>query len=66
MPNVRRTGLTAIRDLAYQLCRLVAVSTPIIKRIYPDATDLHNALDVANAACAVLVAEADLILPVGD
>lgn len=66
MANVRRTGLTTIRNLALQLCRLVAVFTPIIKRIYPDATALHTALEVANGACAVLVAEADLILPVGD
>lgn len=66
MASVRRTGLTAIRDLAQSLCRLVAVFTPIIKRVYPDATALHTALEVANAACAVLVAEAEAVLPVGD
>lgn len=66
MANVRRTGLTTIRNLAQQLCRIVAVSTPIIKKIYPSSTDLHTALDAANAACALLVTEADLVLPVGD
>lgn len=64
--SVRRTGLTTIRNLADKLCRLVAAFTPIIKRVYPDADALHIALDTANAACAVLVSEADLILPVGD
>lgn len=64
--SVRRTGLTTIRNLALRLCSLVAAFTPIIKRIYPDATALHDALDVTNAACGVLVSEADLVLPVGD
>jgi len=63
---VRRTGLTTIRDLAFKLCRLIAAFTPIIKRVYPDSTALHTALDTVNAACAVLVAEADATLPIGD
>lgn len=62
----RRTGLRTIRELAYKMCRLVAVFTPIIKRVYPDSTALHTALDSANAACSLLVAEADAVLPVGD
>lgn len=66
MPSVRRTGLTKIRDLAEVLCRLIGGFTPIIKRIYPDSTALHNALDACNVACLVLVQEADAVLPVGD
>lgn len=62
----RRTGLRTIRDLAFKLCGLIAGFTPIIKRVYPNSTALHTALDTANAACAVLVSEADLALPVGD
>lgn len=62
----RRTGLRTIRELAFKLCKLVGAFTPIIKRAYPDATALHTALDVANAACAVLVSEADNVLEIGD
>lgn len=62
----RRTGLRTIRDLAERMCKLITAFTPIIKRVYPSNTALHNALDAANAACAVLVSESDLTLPVGD
>lgn len=61
-----RTGLRSIRELAYQLCRLITAFTPLIKRIYPDNTALHTALEAANIACATLVEEADNQLPIGD
>lgn len=66
MAQVRRTGLTNIRFIAEKLCKAVALSDPLIRRIYPDNTALHTALDAANIACQVLVAEANAQLPVGD
>ena len=66
MSVVRRTGLTTIRNIAFQLCQIITRSTPIIKAIYPDAAELHTALSVANTACGVLVSEANETLPVGD
>lgn len=62
----RRTGLRTIRDLANKLCLLVTTFAPIIRRVYPDATALHLALDTAITACQALVAEADEVLPIGD
>lgn len=62
----RRTGLRTIRELAFRMCQLVGAFTPIIKRVYPDSIALHTALDTANAACSLLVAEADDVLPIGD
>ena len=66
MTITRRTGLTTIRHLAYQLCRLVAAFDPIIRRAYPNSTALHLALEAVSASCGVLVAEADATLTVGD
>lgn len=66
MSRVRRTGLTKLRGLAFTMCGIIARSTPIIKAVYPNNPALYAALDAANAACAVLVQEADNALPVGD
>ncbi len=62
----KRTGLTKLRGLALLLCRSVTAFTPIIKRTYPNNPTLHTALDTANTACALLVAEADAVLEFGD
>lgn len=59
MSSTQRTGLTTLRNLAYGLCQAIAKFTPIIVRVFPDATDLHNALELANTACALVVLEAD-------
>ena len=61
-----RTGLPTIRDVANSLCRYVATFAPIITRTYPANTALQAALVAAQAACAVLVEEADAQLPIGD
>jgi len=63
--RARRTGLTSIRHLAQQLCRLVSAFDPIIRRVFPDSPELHTALTVALAACQVLVEEADNALGTG-
>lgn len=62
----QRTGLRTLRNLAQKLCLLVGAFAPIIRRAFPSSTALHVAMDTALAACAVLVTEADLVLPVGD
>lgn len=62
---VRRTGLTTLMNLATKMCTLIGKFTPIIQTVYPDSTALHAALASANAACAVLAAEADEVLPDG-
>lgn len=64
--RVKRTGLTTIRDVAFKLCNLIGKFDPLIRRIYPNNTALHTALDAVNVACSALVEEADLALPVGD
>jgi len=61
-----RTGLPTIRDVAYRMCQLVVQFTPIIQRAYPENAALQAALSAANVACAALVEEADMQLPVGD
>lgn len=50
----RRTGLPSILHLAKQMCRLIALFTPVVKQVYPSATALHAALAAANAACETL------------
>lgn len=62
----RRTGLWTVRNTAFALCRLVTKFSPTISAAYPDSPALAAALASANAACGVLVAEADKDLPVGD
>ena len=51
----RRDGLFSIRQTATIICRLIVKFTPVIRKLYPDATDLHDALEAANAACEVIV-----------
>lgn len=65
MSNTQRTGLTTLRGIAYALCQAIAKFTPVIVRVFPDATDLHNALDLAMTACDLLVLEADKELGTG-
>jgi hypothetical protein len=62
----RRTGLPTINRVARELCRLITVFSPIIQRTYPNNPALLAALEAANAACAVLVAESTDAIPLGD
>ncbi len=62
----RRTGLPTIRDVAFALCQYVNTYSAIITKIYPANTALQAALVAAQAACHVLVEEADAQLPIGD
>lgn len=62
----RRTGLVSIREAADFLCKFISATLPAIKKVFPDATDLHNQLEIVRAACCTLVLLSDDILPLGD
>lgn len=62
----QRTGLPTIRAVSNRLCNYVTTFTPVITKAFPANAALIAALAAANAACAVLVAEADAQLPIGD
>lgn len=62
----QRTGLTTIRDAACFLATFITASLPAIKKVFPDATDLHNQLELVAAACSALCLAADETLPIGD
>ena len=61
----RRTGLPSLRTVAREMCRLLTKFDPVIRALYGDNTTLIAALEAANAACAVLVAEIDEAVPSG-
>lgn len=61
----RRTGLTTLRALTYQICRLIVKWSPTIKTVYPSSTALHVALETASVACETLLEEIDDTLPTG-
>lgn len=59
MPNQKRNGLRTIRDFAQNVCKFITFWTPAIKIAFPANPALYGALTAANAACALLVEEAD-------
>ena len=61
----QRTGLWTIRQIGLRLCRYIALFTPTIAAAYPNNSALQAALAAANAACQVLVEEANEVLPEG-
>ena len=61
-----RTGLPTIRDTCRFLCGFLAVYIPVIKKVFPDDTDLHTALDLLMVSVCAVVSLADDALPVGD
>lgn len=65
MPSLRRTGLTTLKNLAQKSCILIARFSPLIRRVYPDATALHLAMDALNLACGEFVEQANEVLPEG-
>lgn len=62
----KRTGIPSISDAAHELCRLLAKYTAVITILYPDNAPLLAALAAAQAACAVLEAQAELVREYGD
>jgi len=63
---VQRNGVASIKNVADELCRLVTKFGPLIRRIWPDNTDLHLALDAAETACSLLREELPKVMPEGD
>lgn len=61
----KRNGFYSLRVVARELCRLVVKFTPIIQAQFPSNTTLLAALEAANLACAVLIAEIDEVAEVG-
>ncbi len=62
----QRTGMHSIREAAVTICRLVTAFTPVIRKVFPEATDLHLALEAMAIACAVLITEMDKVIVLGD
>lgn len=50
----RRDGRTSLLKTGRELCRLLVKFTPLIRTLYPDATELIAALAAANIACEAL------------
>ena len=61
----KRIGFYSLRVTAREICRLVVKFTPAIKATFPANTDLLLALEGANIACALLIAEIDEVAEVG-
>jgi hypothetical protein len=59
----KRNGLRSIRDFAQNVCKYITFWTPIIKLAFPANPALYAALIAANNACALLVDEADKVIP---
>jgi hypothetical protein len=49
-----KTGVPTLIQVAQRMCQLINAFAPIIRRVYPDNTALHVALETAQAACMVL------------
>lgn len=60
----KRNGLRSIRDFAQQVCKFITFWTPAIKLAFPANPALYAALLAANQACALLVDEADKVIPI--
>ena len=62
----RRTGVPTLMDIASRMCKLIVAFAPIIRRVYPDSTALHLALDSALVACQALHEELETVREYGD
>ncbi|MGH9993577.1 MAG: hypothetical protein ACREAZ_13275 [Nitrososphaera sp.] len=61
-----RTGLPTIKEFAAFLCTFLSVWIPIVKRTFPDDTELHLALETLRLAACTAVAVVDARLDIGD
>lgn len=62
----KRTYVPTLAGVARKLCLYITLGTPVILRIYPEATNLHTALQAANTACAALHEELEKVREYGD
>lgn len=56
-PINRRDGLFSLQRSTRELCAFIVKFEPVIRRLYPDNTELHDALQVALLACSALEAQ---------
>jgi hypothetical protein len=61
-----RSGLPTIKKTCEFLCAFLAVYIPVIKRVFPDETELHTTLELLAVTVCSVVVLADEALPVGD
>jgi len=64
--GVKKIGVFTTQKYAKLLCKALAWATPLITGAYPSNTALQAALAAANAACATLAAELELVREYGD
>jgi hypothetical protein len=62
----RRTGLPTINKLAKDMCKYTTRYDPIIRKLFPESVAVLAALETANAACAVLVQQSELVIDEGE
>lgn len=63
---IQRTGLPTIRETCQFLCGFLALYIPVVRKVFPEATDLHAALALLQVAVCAVAVEIDAVLPVGD
>lgn len=61
-----RNGVPTMLKVAKELCRLLALFTPVILKQFPDRPELSAALAAANAACGVLATQLEQVRHLGD
>jgi len=62
----RRTGVPTLLRVIRELCKYLAVFTPLIKTLFPSETNLHTKLDELNALCSAIVPLLEDIREYGD
>ncbi len=62
----QRTGLPTIKRTCEFLCGFLALYIPIIKKVFPDDTELHTALELLQVTVCSVIVLADEALPIGD
>lgn len=61
----KRIGAWTMREVAKKLCKVITDWGATIKVVFPDATNLHTAIDGAMLACSALVDELNEVIEQG-
>ena len=62
----RVTYVPTLLRLATQLCKYIAIATPLIKTLFPANATLQAALVAAQTACSELSSELAAVREIGD